>query len=303
MKKAILSFIVLFLSAISLNAQEVAFKALASAGDNVVERATNPGNYEPIKLGTPIYKNDKIIVGANGYIGLTSNAGKTIQISEEGIYPVDNLSGELKPDQSDIAQKYIAYIFDNMSKSGSEDNMSLTGSVERSLDNQGINLFLPPSTKVMPDKKTSVSWVAQDDASSYRLVISNLFDEEVYSTSTNETSVELDFSSLELDPNDVYKMAVYNQDNEKIQSGVATLEILSGEAADKIMTDFAAVEAAAGGDDAISYLVKASFYEQNGMYMEAVEYFEKAIAAQPEVEQYKILYQNFKKKTGIEGEL
>mgnify|MGYP000642424204 FL=1 len=39
------------------------------------------------------------------------------------------------------------------------------------------------------------------------------------------------------------------------------------------------------------------------MYMEAVEYFEKAIKAAPDVEQYKIVYENFKNKTGINGEL
>jgi len=286
-------------------AQDVVFKALASSGDATIERSSTPGVYDPIKMGTPVYKNDKIIMGANGYLGLTSTAGKTVQLKGEGIYPVNDLSGDLNADQSDIASKYIAYIFDGMKKESSSisSNMSLTGSVERSLGNAGINLFLPESTKIKSDKVSTINWIANEDATSYKIVLLNLFDEEVYSAETKGNSAEINFGALGLSADEIYKLSVKDNNNQKVHSGVVTLQILDGEELNKVNTDFAAIEAAAPGDDAISNLVKASFYEQNGMYMEAVEYFEKAIKAAPDVEQYKIVYENFKNKTGINGEL
>ena len=131
MKTKIFPTILAIVISLTSFAQDVAFKALASSGDATIERSSTPGVYDPIKMGTPIYKNDKIIMGANGYLGLTSTAGKTVQLKGEGIYPVNDLSGDLKADQSDIASKYIAYIFDGMKKESSSisSNMSLTGSV------------------------------------------------------------------------------------------------------------------------------------------------------------------------------
>jgi len=305
MKTRIFTTALAMLFVASVFAQDVAFKALASSGETTIERSAAPGVYEPVKMGTPVYKNDKIIMGANGYLGLTSTAGKTVQLKGEGIYPVNDLSGELKADQSDIASKYIAYIFDGMKKGSSSisSNMSLTGSVERSLGNAGINLFLPESTKIKSDKVSTLNWVANADATSYKVVLLNLFDEEVFATETNKTTAEINFGTLDLNPDEIYKLSVKDNNNQKVHSGVVTLQILNDDELNKLTADFAAIEAAAPGDDAISNLVKASFYEQNGMYMEAVEYFEKAIKAAPEVTEYKKVYENFKNKTGINGEL
>ena len=150
---------------------------------------------------------------------------------------------------------------------------------------------------------STVNWIANEDATSYKIVLLNLFDEEVYSAETKGNSAEINFGALGLSPDEIYKLSVKDNNNQKVHSGVVTLQILDGDELNKVNTDFAAIEAAAHGDDAISNLVKASFYEQNGMYMEAVEYFEKAIKAAPDVEQYKIVYENFKNKTGINGEL
>ena len=305
MKTKIISLIAAVVFAFTLSAQDYAFKALASSGETTIERASAPGKYEPIKMGTKVYKNDKIILGGSGYLGLTSASGKTIQLKGEGMYPVNDLSGDLKADQSDIASQYIAYIFDGMKSEGGSvaSNMSLTGSVERSLGNAGINLFLPESTKIKPNKVSTINWIAKENAESYRVIVQNLFDEEVYSIETKKTTAEINFGEIEMNADEIYKLSIVDNNNKKVKSGVVTLQVLNGDELTKVETDFEAVNAAAEGDDAISNLVKASFYEQNGMYMEAVEYYEKAIKAEPEVEEYKVLYENFKNKTGINGEL
>lgn len=305
MKNQFLTLISATFFAFSVTAQDVAFKVLASSGEATIERASAPGTYEPVKMGTPVYKSDKIILGGTGYLGLTSVAGKTVQLKGQGIYPVNDLSGDLKADQSDIASKYIAYIFDGMKKESSSiaGNMSLTGSVERSLGNSGINLFLPESTKIQSTKISTINWVANENAASYKVVLQNLFDEDVFTTESKTNSATINFGELNLSADEVYKLSVVDNNNQKVKSGVVTIQVLGGEALEKVNTDFAAIEAAAPGNDAISNLVKASFYEQNGMYMEAVDYYEKAIKAAPDVAEYKQVYENFKIKTGINGEL
>src|SRR5690606_10031387 len=150
MKTRLLTFLLSGFIAISGFAQEVAFKTLANKGQNAVERGSNPGTFEPLKMGTPIYKNDKIVVGANSYLGLASTAGKTVELKSEGVYNVTDLSGNLTADNSSITSKYIAYVFSDLAKGNASNyasNLSLTGSVERSVGNNGINIFLPESCK------------------------------------------------------------------------------------------------------------------------------------------------------------
>lgn len=306
MKSKIFTIFLSGIFTLSLTAQEVAFKTLANKGQNAVERGSNPGNFEPLKMGTPIYKNDKIVVGANSYLGLASTAGKTVEIKSEGVYNVTDLSGNLTADNSSITSKYIAYVFSDLAKGSASNyasNLSLTGSVERSIGNNGINIFLPQSCTILKNGLTRILWKPELEVKEYQVSILNLFDEEVFTKVTTDEFLAINFEEMNLQQGEVYKLQVSDNANKKVKSGVVTLEIADDEKANQINSEFAAISEMANEENAISNLIKASFYEQNGMYLEAMDYFEKAISAEPNVEEYKILFDNFKFRSGISGEL
>lgn len=291
MKKLILLGAFTF-SFFTLTAQTVSYKVLAVKGENAVEQSITPNKFTPLMTGMKLQSKDKIILGDDAYLGLASSSGKTIELRAKGIYNVSDLSGKFVADNSGLAQKYMEYIFSDITKKdGHANNMSITGSVERSVANIKVDVLSAPSSKIllMP---TKINWLAKEGVAEVRVSVSNFFDEEIYGIETADNSHVIDFAALKLNPDEVYKLTVVKK-GDSIESGESI--ILKIPSVDERGT----VTGMAGdSESALQNMVSGAYLESNGFYLNSTEKFLKAANKEPDVKDFTDSYKDYLNRIG-----
>jgi hypothetical protein len=291
MKKLILLGALAFSFSI-LTAQDATYKVLAAKGENAVEKASTPNKFTPIMTGMKLTKNDKIILGDDAYLGLASSTGKTIELRAKGIYSVADLSRKFVADNSGLAQKYMEYIFSDMAKQDAHaHNMSITGSVERSVADVKVDVLCAPTSKILL-KPTDVNWEAKEGVEEFHVSLSNFFDEEIYGFDTKDKSHTIDFASLNLNPNEVYKLTVVKK-GDSLENGESI--ILKIPSADERGTVAGMV---GNSESALQNMVSGAYLESNGFYLNSTEKFMKAATVEPDVEDFTTSYEDYLNRIG-----
>ncbi len=284
-----------------LFAQDVVLKTLASKGNCIVQRADNLDKYITLKAGVKIYTGDKIIItGDDSYVGLVSTDGKTVELNKYGKYEADVLVAELATGKSSLTEKYVNFLVDNMSKSekSMNQNMAVTGSVERSIGDNDIVVFLPETTQIA-NENAMLKWTSKSEASSFKVKVTNLFDETVYSTTVDGNSATLNVKEMNVSPEEMYKLVVVNAADKSKRSAIVTLNVPSAEAMNQVNADVKELDASFNQETAIYAMVMATYFDKNGMYMNAVPFYEKAIELEPNIEEYRKAYNSFLYRMGM----
>ena len=296
MRKNILSLAIALVVGISAFAQG-SFKVLSAKGENVLQKG---GTYVPLGTGAQLPSNAKIMIGENGLVELSNSNNQTVTLNAPGIYTMNDLAGDFKADNSSVAQRYLSYVFNEMaSESDSRtSNLAITGSVERSLNDASISIFSPESTYIM-SKETSFKWAAENPGSSYKVVVKNLFDEEVISMVVEGSSASLDLTQIEFEEDAIYKFLVVDPSNPDSKSGELILRIPTKTEAELISNDLSEIQKDADENSPIYHALMAKYYKSNGLYVDAVAHYEKAIELAPESDAFKIEYEAFLKEAGV----
>jgi len=181
-------------------AQEEMFKVLASKGANKVVSVNSP-EQKPVLIGKKLYKDDKIIVAENSYLGLAHKSGKTIELKKAGTYEVSKLSGEVATQNAGVAKKYVDFVSSEMT-SKDEDMvknrykyMAVTGSVKR--DVAPILIKAPENTYAL-SAPMLIKWksLPADSSVSYVLLVTDLADETVFTAETKDSQYVIDLEKL-----------------------------------------------------------------------------------------------------------
>lgn len=273
------------------------FEVLSAKGENTVQKN---GKYLPLGPGMQLPPNAKLMLGDGGAVELSNSAGKTIGINTPGIYTMNDVAGDFKADQSSIAQRYLAYVFQEMKgeTESTNSNMSITGSVERSLNHNGINLFSPESTYIM-QKETTIKWESETSSNAYKVMVMNLFDETVMEETVATDKVTLDLSKVEFEEDALYKLVVVDSKNPSLKSGELILRVPSNTHRAKFKRDLAEIEKGKSDESPLYFALLAKFYKVNGLYVDAVDHFEKALAMAPESELIRMEYHAFLEQAGV----
>ncbi|UTW63506.1 hypothetical protein KFE98_04970 [bacterium SCSIO 12741] len=297
MKKNLLLSLLIFLLSPALWAQSSSFKVLSVKGDNAVQKE---GTFQPIGPGTELPSDAKIMVAEGGSLQLMHASGQSFNLHKTGIYTLNDAAGNFEADNSSLAQRYLTYVMNEMQ--GTDDsrtaNMSITGSVERSVDNYDIKVYSPETTYIL-NRMTSVKWDAKSPSESYKVEIFNLFDESVITLDVKETVAAVDLSTIEFEEDAIYKLVVTDADNKKSRELI--LRIPTGEEMVQIEKDLAEINKEADPDSPLYHALLAEFYKINGLYMDAVTHYEKAIALAPESEMVQKEYDRFLKHAGVKN--
>ena len=283
--------------AFSLMAQDGAFKVLSVKGDNALEKN---GEYVNLGPGMQLPKNAKLMVGEAGVVQVTNSSNQTFTFNKPGIYTMDDVAGSFKADNTSIAQRYLAYVMEEMQGSSSSRtaNLALTGSVERSLNKSVINLFSPESTYII-NKTTMFKWETKKEVAEYEVVVTNLFDEPVISEKVKGTSAKIDLSKIALEEEGIYKLRVADASNPSVNSGDLILRSPSKEEIALIEKDLGELSKDADENSPIYHAVMAKFYKVNGLYVDAVSHYEKAVALAPNSKMIRMEYETFLKQAGV----
>jgi len=274
-----------------------AFKVLSAKGENVMQKGSE---YVPLGPGTQLPENSKIMLGENGVVELTNASNQTVTLNKPGIYTMNDLAGDFKADNSSLTQRYLAYVFKEMTGGEISSNLAITGSVERSLNDAVIRIYSPESTYIM-SQNTTFMWESEKPTDTYKVVIKNLFDEEVISITVNGNSADLDLSKIEFEEDAIYKFSVVDPSDPANKSGELILRIPSSEEVSTMKKALTEIEKDGDNNSAIYHMVLAKYCKVNGLYVDAVSHYEKAIELAPESEMFKKEYNGFLKEAGVKS--
>jgi hypothetical protein len=289
-------FSLLILSA-SAYAQDEMFKVLASKGANKVV-SPNSAEQKPVLIGKKLYKDDKIIVAENSYLGLAHKNGKTIELKKAGTYEISKLSSEVASQNAGVAKKYVDFVAGEMTstnESMAKDRhkyMAVNGAVERGTSDIKV---LSPTNSYALSTPVTLRWLPlKDSAVTYVVTLTDLADEPVYSVETKDNFVVVDLNKLNFktEKNFIWKVSKKNS-KKKIESDPCILKYVEEDRAENLEKQAADMRAELKDETALNKIVLASFYEENGLILDALINFEAATKIEPTVEDYQVAYGKF----------
>jgi len=299
--KALGIFVMMLLISTAGFAQEL-FKVLASKGTN---KAVSGGVESGLVIGKKLMKGDKLIVAEGGYVGLAHASGKTIEIKKGGSYDVATLVNEVSNQNTSSSQKYVNFVSNQMTSGNTnlaanrQSNMSSTGSVERG---GNYKLYQGTRMEVYNTDKIVIQWMPVDKSKGFYVTLVNMYDEEIFKSETNGNSITLDLSQIDgskLDDNSAKIVIVAKNSPELKTDDSYFLTFITGDKQKKVTEELAAMQQFNSENTAINKIVLAGFYEENGLYLNAMEKYQEAIALEPEVEDYKTAYDQFLKRNEL----
>ncbi|MDX2196157.1 MAG: hypothetical protein NW207_07045 [Cytophagales bacterium] len=278
-------------------AQSEVFKVLASRGKNTLSDGT------AIVAGKKLSNSDVVTVGANSYLGLIHNSGKSVEVKEAGTYKIAELASKALAKNSSVTKKYSDYVLGELTKSDGADihaqyqkNMKVTGSVERAISSASIALCLPKSSSIIETVNT-ISWVKNPKATSYTVEILNMFDDVILSKETSDTSFTFDINSIKMPKDNTLMVRV--KANSELKSDNFVLKTMNISKNPDVVADNDFLKKEYSEESALNYLMKASFYAQNNLFIDAKKSFEAAIRLEPEIVEYRNAYKNFLAKNNM----
>ncbi|MGN6645712.1 MAG: hypothetical protein ACTHJT_04195 [Cytophaga sp.] len=305
MKKLSIVFI-LFVTSISLFAQDEIFKVLVTKGGNKAIVASTNSSVDLI-VGKKLYTADKVVIATGGYLGLAHKSGKTIELKTAGTYDVSQLVNQVNTQNASVSSKYVTYVAGQMT-ANSEDlaanrykHMAVTGSVERGTDK--IKPMAPSQATVL-DELAIFKWnavkVGKEPAKTYVITFMDMYDEELLVKETSDTQVVVDLAKLNLQTvkNVVWYVKVKESPNTTSEK-FNLLYVPDANKATDLHNQFTALKTELSQETALNKMVLASFCADNKLSLNAMEYYEEAIALEPEVDEFKIVYGKYLADSGI----
>lgn len=295
--------LVLFISVSSLSSfgQSFVFRVLANKGSNQVKRADN-GEKIQLSAGLKLMSDDEIIASSGAYIGLMHKSGLTIEVRTAGITSIKELEAKLANSKSSVANKYANFVMNKMN--GEEDihsnyryNMKATGAVERS-SSTAISAMLPTSVHVLSGEMV-IRWNSVGEDEAYIITVKNIFDEELYYAESEKPYLAINMNDENMAAEQLIILNIKVKDNEDLFSPDYGIERLSEEKTNTINQALSELKSQVTGNGPLDKLVFASFYEDNGLIIDALTQYEEILEDYPEVEDFKVIYGEFLIRNGL----
>ncbi|TAL68583.1 MAG: hypothetical protein EPN82_09905 [Bacteroidetes bacterium] len=320
------------------NSQEPEFRVLGKRGN--VDFQSKGMGWSDIKTGDQLFKNDKIKIGNESYLGLVHSSGKTVEIKKEGTYNISKLSKEISAFRSSTTKRFAKYIVDEitsgddmLSQKKYKRSMENTGAVERATGgdisytatfsslsgtdlsqysalNDAIDCVIKtdknyirikyPRTSYVMDNVVNFVWYRNSTCSVYEFVITDRSDNVIYSTKTSDTSLQINLSELKLLKGTNYYWFLKSND---LKSDSYCFNWLNDYDMKRLNDDIEPIlDEMAKGKDAASLMLLASVYEDENIMNRALDAYEDALSIEPDVDGYKTLYARYLSRIGLEDE-
>lgn len=301
--RKLIAIVIILLASYSGIAQEAIFKAFAVHGNCLIQRGDNPDEYVKVQRGINVFSHDKIIItGSGSYVGLSTLEGKSTELTKAGVFFVDELVSGLVSGQPVVVGSMMDLLAVNMvgDVSETERYRMYSGSGTRAGENEDIALFLPIESKISPNP-SSIEWKTELNATNYKLEIRDLFDDVIYSYTTESKSAELNFGDLDLSPGEPYRLKVWDESDPSKKSSDIALKFPTRSELAKFETEMEMLSHEVPANSAIADMVFATYCEENGLYLQAIPLYQSAIEKEPEIIEYQNAYKLFLYKIGIDS--
>jgi hypothetical protein len=312
-KKKALIFALIVLAIITrAYAQDYAFKVLATNG-NVNLKTSN----KKIWSGSTLSPTDEVVVGANSYVGLMHKGGKTLEIKQAGSYKISDLNSKVGAANSSTSAKYASYVAGEMAKADRQDinknhrkYMAITGSVERANPNTAFAYFAYPKDQhanPTMDVLNSIVTVRLYGSPLQEGIAKNknfgirildfygkvIYTQDIKADDKGEGLVQLDFSKMQYkgEPSFILEVTVKEAKEPSKERSVYNINLVSSDSKFQEVKKDAAEYSAE--PSALNKMLEARIYEEAQLFLDAATCYEAAIAMEPNVDTYKIAYQDF----------
>ena len=150
-------------------------------------------------------------------------------------------------------------------------------------------------------KATTIQWASEAELGECKVQVLNLFDEPVIEQVVNGNTATLDLSKVEFEEDAIYKLIVVSNTNPGLKSGELILRVPSKTERAQFQQDLIEIDMSKDESSPLYHALMAKFCKVNGLYVDAVSHFEKALALAPESEMIRIEYDAFLKQAGVIG--
>ncbi len=292
------------LTALDSVAQDYLFRVLANKGTNQVKKAG--ASVAQLKTGFKLYSGDQIIAAPGAYIGLVHKSGKTMELRTAGTHNVNDLVGKLSKGTAGVAGRYMNFVMNKMDENDGDvnrnyrKNLKATGAVERTTR---YSLAVLLKDKHSPNRvygeQATIRWTGGQEDGSYLVTVKNAFSEVLYESETTETKTDLDFTSEKLKAERFLIVTVTSTTGGTVKSRDYGIQRLSPAELKELTANLTGLKKELTEGSSMNGLIYASFYEENELYLDALTSFERAIEANPEIDDFQNIYDQFVAENGL----
>jgi hypothetical protein len=278
---------------LSARAQEYAFQVLVIKGK--VEVNSTQG-WQPAKTGARLAVSDELKLLADSYVALRHSGGRPVEVRETGTYKVADLAARVKSGSS-LINKYTDFI---LSKAEEGKPMLATGAVHRGTEGE-LDVYVPDMkySSLFSDQLV-LGWSPQGEGP-YKVTFRNNFDFEVFSTTTNDTLLNVDLSEPKFQNQEVLFASVVSTKTPAVKSKDFLLRRMDAGERAGIEVLLKEMKDPLGEETAVQKYILAGFFEEHKLYYDAASAFLQAITLAPDVTAYRQAYEYFLLRNGMKN--
>jgi hypothetical protein len=264
------------------------FKVLANKGSNEVKSGDS---WQPLKTGASLRETDEVKIADNAYLGLVHVKGKPMELKQAGTFKVKDLAEKVNSGSS-VLNKYTDFILSSNSAEAKKNRLSATGAVHRATESAtGIKVFMPENqNSSIYNSVAVVKWDGSKVAGPYVVKFLNIFEEEIFSVETPETSLEVDLRDSRFPNDQAYLLVVQSKQDAKQVSKQHMIKKLSKDDQEKVKVSLTEIMSDVQEENAVNKVTLAGFYEQNNLLIDAITAYEDAVRMEPA---YQEMYDEF----------
>lgn len=293
-------FLMLSLMMSQVRGQDFAFRVLASKGDNQLKARETEDVWRPLKTGEKLKAGDEIKAAEDTYLGLVHHSGKTLEIKQAGHYTASQLVDLIKKGESTVLGKYANFLMTKMSEEEQDvvkdyrRYQNATGAVKRAMSSATALKVLMPQTTTVLGPMVTIRWIEADlpEKPAYIVTLKDKFSKTIKTLKTKEPFITIGLEESVMANQDLIIFEVLVAGKKRYSSeeyGIKKLDVKGGE---DLKEELAAINEG-NVQSAMGYLLKATFFEENELLLDAITAYEKAIDLEPEVAEFKVLYSRF----------
>jgi len=298
MKKLLLILTISSFAAIDLMAQQPVFSVLLNKGQNTYGIKNN---YQSVLVGTSLNENDFIQVEERGYVALVHEiTGASLELTKSGTFSAKELEDEISQQPNTVLAKYGKYLMKklNPDEQGNQ-NLNVTGAVERG-EAGLIEVALPKVNDLFGDQ-VNVSWKQIDDVQDYFVTIKDKLDDVIITQAVSGNRYILDLNNAKLQDEKIIIINITARDKAEIRSPDFGIKRLDLNERKSVGNEFKSLKMVANADNVVDKLLIASFFEENHLILDALTYYNEALAITPDPDGFNILYNNFLARNGLKN--
>lgn len=287
------------------NGQGYTFRVLANKGQNKVKKEGATAAVA-LKTGATLAGGDELIAANGAYIGLMHKSGKTLEVRTSGTKKVSELEKLVNTKTASVSSRYAQFLADKMNEKeqpGYRSRLNATGAAKRALaGNEQIQVLIPTEEANVIGDNAIISWDILEgmEMNVFIVTVKNIFDEEIMKEEVTGNSINLDFTSEQMQNEEgLYIVTVKAKENLDVTSGDIGLKRLTGEDAAQYQEGLTALTSDVDGASPLGKIIMASFYEENGLVVDALTQLEEAIKMSPEVDDFKELRKDLIERNSI----